>query len=544
MTKMMKAQIKVPEINLEELPEDTAVLQAMVMDLLQSMSRKDVLIDNLQHQLNQLLRHRFGQRSDRVDEAQLALFYEELKKSEAAAENAKDPEPEKASQKSSGKKHGRKPLPAELPRVIIEHDVPESEKTCKKCQSEKVVIRKEMMEQLEYVPASLKVLQHVQPIYACPQGCEGEVVKATKPMQPIEKGLPGPGLLAHVVTSKYADHLPLNRQEGILKRHGVEISKQTQCDWVMEAANLVTPLVDLMKREVLASKVIHTDDTPVDVQDRELTKTRQSRIWVYLGDEDHLYTVFDYTRSRKRDGPERFLNGFEGYLQADAYGGYDRIYVKKGVTEVACWAHVRRKFVEAEDTCPDIARAAIARIRLIYDVEDEANEYLAGLPEDMDPKAKRESYVAKRYALRQEKSKPRIEEIAKWLRQQSKLRKSPIGQAIAYTLNNLDALKVYLEDGDLEIDNNAAERAIRGLCIGRNNWTFFGSDRGGKTAAILYSLVQTCKSHQIDPFEYLRDVFTRISSHPVNKLHEFLPDRWKALRDQAKQIQSDLVPSA
>lgn len=531
----MSTTIEVPQIDIENLPKDLGVCQAMIVELLQAMARKDTFIGNLQHQLNQLLRHRFGQRADRVSEAQLMLFMEELAKAQGEEKKPEEPTPEPKKPQGNGKGHGRKPLPAELPREIIVHDVPEVEKICGKCETPKIVIRQQTTEQLEYVPATLKVFQHVQPVYACPKGCEGQMAMASKPMQPIEKGLPGPGLLAHVVTSKYADHLPLTRQEGIFKRHGIEISKQTQWEWVWGCAKLMEPLYELMRTEVLASKVIHTDDTPVDVQDRNHEMNiRQGRVWVYSGDEDHPYIVYDYTQSRKRDGPVKFLTGFNGTLQADAYGGYDGIYAGKDVTEAGCWAHARRKYVEAEATRPEIAVQAVARIKLLYDVEDEAKEYLEMHLADLDPKTQHQCFLEKRYELRQEKSKDLIDQFAAWLRQQTTLPKSPIGEAIGYTLRNLDALKTYLEDGAVDIDNNVAERALRGLAIGRNNWTFFGSDRGGKAAATLYSLVQTCKRHAIDPFEYLRDVFTRISGLPVSRLSELLPDQWKALRDEAK----------
>lgn len=527
-------------IDIENLPQDLGACQAMIVELLQRLSREKVLIGNLQHQLNQLLRHRFGQRSDRVDEAQLLLFMEELAKAQGEEKKPEEPAQSPRKPQGNGKGHGRKPLPAELPREVVVHDVPETAKTCGKCEAPKIVIRQQTTEQLEYVPATLKVLQHVQPVYACPNGCEGQMAMASKPMQPIEKGLAGPGLLAHVVTSKYADHLPLTRQEGIFERHGIEITKQTQWEWVWASATLVEPLYELMKAEVLASNVIHTDDTPVDVQDRAHAKNiREGRVWVYVGDQDHPYMVYDYTQSRKRDGPVKFLKGFDGYLQADAYGGYDGIYAGKDVTEAGCWAHARRKYVEAEATSPQIAIQAVAWIKLLYGVEDEAAARVLELPDDLDDKARRSRLIEERLRLRQEKSKGIIDDFAKWLRQQDALPKSPAGKAIGYTLRNLDALKTYLTDGALDIDNNVAERALRGLAIGRNNWTFFGSDRGGKAAATHYSLVQTCKRHGIDPFEYLRDVFTRISALPDSRLADLLPDRWKALRDQAKLTLAD-----
>jgi transposase len=290
------------------------------------------------------------------------------------------------------------------------------------------------------------------------------------------------------------------------------------CDWMRRSAELVSPLFEEMKKRVLSSKVMQTDDTPVGVLDPELAKTRTGRIWTYVGDGDHPYTVYDYTPNRSRDGPEAFMEGFSGFLQADAYSGYDKLYKDpgRGVTEVACWAHARRKFYDAQSS--DLMRSMVmlAYIRLLYDVEREARDRAL----DGDG----------RLALRHEKSVPILEDIEAYLKREraTVLPKSPIGEAIGYALGNWEALVRYCEDGDLEIDNNGAERALRGIAIGRRNWMFFGSDNGGRTAAVLTSFIMTCKRADIDPFAYLRDVFARISAHPANRLEELLPDKWKA----------------
>jgi transposase len=376
-------------------------------------------------------------------------------------------------------------------------------------------IGEEVSERLEYVPASLVVIEEACQKYACPKGCT--VVAAEKPEAPIEKGLPGPGLLAQVAVSKYGDHLPLHRQVEIFRRQGVELPRQTMCDWMRGCADLVSPLYELMKARVLGSKAVQTDDTPVPVLDPALPRTRTGRIWTYVGDNEHPYTVYDYTPSRSRHGPEAFLEEFRGFLQADAYSGYDRLYEdgQRGIVEVACWAHSRRKFYEAQSS--DLMRSTIvlAYIRLLYDVEHEAREQ----------KLKGEA----RRALRREKSKPILVDIRAYLEREQPqvLPKSPEGQAIAYTLSNWKALVRHCDDGDLEIDNNGAERSLRGVAVGRKNWLFFGSDQGGRTAAVLSSLMATCKRLAIDPFAYLRDIFERISRHPQGRLAELLPDQWK-----------------
>jgi hypothetical protein len=270
----------------------------------------------------------------------------------------------------------------------------------------------------------------------------------------------------------------------------------------------------------LSSKAVQTDDTPVPVLDPELSRTRTGRIWTYLGDAQHPYTIYDYTANRSREGPDEFLKPFRGFLQADAYSGYDAIYQdpERGVVEVACWAHARRKFFEAQSS--DLMRSTVmlAYIRLLYDVEREARDgKLDG---------------AGRRALRQSKSRPILDDIHAYLETERPkvLPKSPEGQAMAYTLSNWKALERYAEDGDLEIDNNGAERSLRGVAVGRKNWMFFGSDNGGRTAAVLTSLIATCKRLGIDPFAYLRDIFARVAAHPKNRLEELLPDRWKAAR--------------
>jgi transposase len=301
-------------------------------------------------------------------------------------------------------------------------DLGEDERRCPQCQGELRHIGEEVSERLEYVPASLYVIEEACQKYACGQGCT--VVTAQKPMQPIEKGLPGPGLLAQVAVSKHADHLPLYRLEGIFERHGVTLSRQTMCDWMRRCAQMVNPLFDLMKQRVLKSKVMQTDDTPVGVLDPALPRTRLGRIWTYVGDDRHPYTVYDYTPNRSRDGPQAFMEKFSGFLQADAYSGYDGLYEdpEREVIEVACWAHTRRKFYEAQSS--DLMRSTVmlAYIRLLYDVEREAR----------DLRLDREG----RLALRQAKSVPILDDIKAYLeREQPKvLPKSPEGQAIAYAL--------------------------------------------------------------------------------------------------------------
>jgi transposase len=520
-----------------KLPDDLSLCHEIILELLDDKEKSQVLIDKLQHQLEQLLKARYGPRADRIHPDQMQLFAQELlsKMNQEGAEQEEECmlDSEEDSPKSRQRKgHGRRAFPKSFPRIEREHDVEPEDKICRQCGKEKACIRKEVSEQLEYIPASLHVIQHICPVYACPSECEGQMVTASKPLQPIERGIAGPGLLAKVTTSKYCDHLPLNRQENIFKRHGVVIPRSTQSDWMRSCADLMEPLYVRMKERVLSSKKIHTDDTPVPVLDKTQTKTKKGRIWCYLGDSHNPYAVYDYTPTRKRDGPVNFLGNFSGYLQADAYGGYDGIYAGGKVKEVACWAHARRKFVDVQTTNAPGAVTAIAWIKALYKVERKAKEYLNSLPEEMALSEKHAKFVSKRQELRQETAKEKLGELKEWLFEQQKtsLPKSPFRQAVTYALHNWKALTRYLDDGELEIDNNSAERAMRCIAVGRRNWLFAGSDRGGRTAAILYSFVTTCKNHYIDPFKYFRDVFARISAHPMSRIDELLPDNWKALQ--------------
>lgn len=507
------------EIDPHNLPSEVNVLQQIVLQLLQAVEDKDQLLARVQHQLAQLLRYRYGQKRERIDENQLFLFAAQIiaasQRASAAtsSEGTADSPTSKEEKESERRGHGRRPLPESLERRRVVFDLDESQRQCQHCHTEMQKIGEDVSERLEFIPASLQVFEEVRPKYACPKGCG--VAAAQKPASPIEKGLPGPGLLAHVAVSKYGDHLPLNRMESIFERYGVQLSRKTMCDWMAACAELVSPVWERMKEIVLTSKAVQTDDTPVPVLDRELTRTRTGRIWTYVGDRNGPYIVYHYTGNRSREGPEEFLRGYHGLLQADAYAAYDAMFTNpnRSLTEVACWAHARRYFFEAQTS--DLCRATVmlAYIQLLYDVEREARN------------ATREQ----RRELRQAKSRPILEDIKNYLRTEKPkvLPKSPMGVAIDYTLSNWEALVRYTEDGDLEIDNNAAERSLRPIVVGRNNWLFYGSDKGGRTGAVLSTLIASCKRLRIEPFAYLRDLFTRISSHPHHRLDELLPDQWK-----------------
>jgi transposase len=506
----------------DELPDDLETCHRLIRELFASLSQQARLNEKLQHQLEQLLRARYGRKSEKLDPAQLLLFAQEfLAESAALTPSTTSPaeSPEAATEVTAPGKngHGRKPLPASLPRRRVVHDLSPEQLPCPDCGTERVKIGEEVSEQLEYVPASLIVLQHVRPRYAC-KPCAAHVAIADRLPEPIEKGLPGPGLMAQVIVSKYVDHLPLHRQEGIFRRHGVELARQTTCDWMRVAAELLEPIAVEMLRRIRLSAVIQTDDTPVRVLDPERGGSRQGRLWIYVGDREHRYIAFDYTRDHKSEGPERVLKDFRGYLQADACSVYDGLHASGTIVEVGCWMHARRKFYEARTSDVERAHRVLAWINRLYDVEREAKE------EELDD--------ARRQALRKERSGPVLEEIGKWLESEHSrvLPKSPIGEAIGYARNQWSALRRYVEVDFLEIDNGASERGLRPVAVGRNNWLFLGSDRGGRTAAILMGLCASCKRSGVEPWAYLRDVLERISTHPARGIEDLLPDRWQALR--------------
>ena len=477
--------------------------------------------EQLEHRLALALKRLYGQRRERfIDPDQLTLFT--LEDIEALAEEAKQAEQQRQQEellaRRRGKKrpgHGRRPLPDHLPREVVRHELSPEQRACPCCGEQRQEIGHESSEQLEFIPASFKVLVHERVKYAC-RTCQEHVAIAEVPNKPIEKGLPGPGLLAQTVLSKYGDHLPLYRQEDIVARSGIFLRRSTLCDWVAAAAVLLEPLYRRMIELVLDSRVLHTDDTSVKLLDPREAKAKTARFWAYLGDGAHPYGVYDFTESRKRDGPQQFLAGYEGYLQADAYGGYDGIYAGGKVVEVACWAHARRKWYESRTTDPARAHHALALIQKLYRVE---RDY-------------RRASVEERLAARQARSLPILAEFKSWLDEQHEqiLPKSPIGQAATYTANQWTALTRYCESGDLSIDNNAAERAMRPCAIGRKNWLFVASKTGGHRAAVLMSLVQSCKQNQVEPWAYLKDVFDRLptlgESPSHDSLDELLPDRW------------------
>ncbi len=471
----------------------------------------------------QLLTHRlFGRRSEKGVPAieQGVLPFEPAVAGAVQPHATDEAAPEDASELARVRRRhpGRRRLPADLPREQIEIVPPASERHCATCDTAKVRIGADTTEELDYVPASFVIREYVRPKYACPS-CQHGVTQAVLPARPIEKGRPGPGLLAHIVSSKYADHLPLYRLEHIFQRHGVEITRRTLSEWNGAVADLLAPIVQAMHREqVCRSPWIQCDDTTLDVQEPSRTpEIRTGHLWVYRAEGGEV--VYDFTWARNRDGPLKMLANYRGYLQVDAAPAYDDVFAQHPeIIEVGCWAHARRYFKEAMPTAAVACAQALAIIGQIYGIERVASD------KHLDAPA--------RQRLRQEQVRPILEKLHVYLNEQqaTALPKSPLGAAIGYALRNWTALTRYTEDGRLKADNNGAEQALRPIVLGRKNYLFAGSEAAAHRTAILCSLVQTCKHLQINPFVYLRDVIARVSTHPARLVLELTPREWKRLR--------------
>ena len=502
--------------SMEQLPTDVSMLQQMVLTLLGQ-------IDDLNGQLYYLKRQLFGKKSEKLDPAQRLLFeslYDEIKAKVEEQRSPKTDPVKKVRKKKNANHKGRKPLPADLSRKTIDIEPSEDQKVCSVCHNEKQRIGTEVTEVLEYMPASFFVKQYARHKYGC-RKCESDISIGQLPPRAIDKGIAGEGLLAHIITSKYCDHLPLNRLEGIFKRHDVDINVSTMCDWVGKSADLLEPLVNRMHEKILQSPKINTDDTPIPIKSKKRRgSTYNGYLWVYIDDKGNV--VFDFTPNRSREGPIRFLGDYSGFVQADAYSGYDEFFRKGNATEVGCHSHARRKFEYALDSDPVRAARMMVLWGRLYEIES---------------RARQENYSSVQLLrARQEEAKPILKEIKSALDEyrDQVLPKNPMGKAITYALNQWEALNRYIENPILDIDNNLSERTLRMVVIGRKNYMFAGSEAGAQRAAIIYSLVAGCKLNDHDPFAYFNDVLRKVSTHPADKIDELLPSNWKPPRQNAE----------
>ena len=508
-----------PTLDPSLLPDDPAVLKALIMQLIEELRSTRARLERQEHHMHLLLTRLYGSHSEKFDPRQGMLFDVQAADGETAISPSISPEIAKKEKPDPRRdRHGRGRIPETIQREEVVHDLSESEMDAMGGPENLVELPSERSEQLEWRPSTLIAIVHVRKKYARktplletgPTLAEQNVAVGRKPPEAIPGALAGPGLMAQVIVCKGMDHLPLNRQESIFKRQGMEISRKTMDDWWLKTAEFLQPLYQLATRVVLASHVIHTDDTLVKIRDAHKKQKQTGYFWPYVGDARHPLTVFDFTASHQRAGPQTFLKNYRGYLQADAFRGYDGIYLESrgSIIEVACWAHARRKFYESRHL--DFARmqTALAWIGQLYAVEKDLREHCSDEWEKLDL----DERAARIAAERQERSRPILCSFHDWLQTEAPkvLPKNPARNAMDYTLSNWAALSVYLEDGWLNIDNNTAENALRGLCIGRRNWLFLGSERGGHAAAVHFSLLASCKRHGHDPWVYYRDVLTRL----------------------------------
>jgi transposase/Arc/MetJ-type ribon-helix-helix transcriptional regulator len=477
-------------------------------------------IQRLQVELERYKKWYYGPRADRLrtpDElAQLLLqFAEEMDQRPTIAADSE--QPTEPAERRVKRQKGRRDLARfeDLPVTTHTYELSEAERACPGCGQERHEIGSEESWQVEYIPGRFERLQHVRKKYACPhceeQGESPQITAAAKPEMAIDKSLAGPGLLAYIVTSKFSEYTPLYRLEDVFARQGFAISRGTQSVWCRDVADVAEPLYELLAEGVRASHVVATDDTILPMLQKE--KTARARLWVYVGDASQPYNVFDFTLDRSRDGPLRFLKDYDQVLLADAYGGYNGVVAGNQITRAGCWAHLRRRFIEAEKTAPEIARAAIEHVRTLYAIERQAQN----------------ATTVERLALRQKESAPLLAELRlrllSWKEQL--LPRHPMAEAIAYALSQWNELTVYCTDGAISIDNNVSEREMKRIVLSRKNSLFVGNPRGGRTAAILASLTSTCRRHEIDPQLYLTQLLVNLPSLPSSQLAAWLPDRWK-----------------
>jgi transposase len=531
-----------PEMDLPNLPEDSASLKAMLRSLLAERDREkqraeeerkradDLHIQNLRLQL-ELARYKkwyYGPRADRLTTSELAQtllnFGQELEQRPIHPEDvppASEPEYELRRVK---RRRGRRSLAnfENLPVTTQVYELSAEERICPCCGVVRPEIGTEESWQIEYIPGHFERIHHVRKKYACAK-CEGsgegpQMAVAARAEAAIDKGMAGPGLLAYIVASKFADYLPLYRLEDIFARQGFEISRATQSVWCGDVADLVEPLYQRMAERVRQSHVVATDDTILPMLSPG--KAKQARMWVYIGDPEHPYNVFDFTLDGGRDGPKHFLKDYSQVLLADAYGSYDGVVVGNAITRAGCWSHARRKFVDAEKTAPEIAREVVALLRPLFAIENQA----------------REASASERLEIRQKQSTPRLIELREKLLvwKEQLLPKHPMADAVNYTLNHWAELNVFCLDGAVPIDNNASEREMKRVVLNRKNSLFVGNPRGGRTFAILASLTSTCRRHQIDPQLYLTQLLMNLPQTKLSELAAWLPDQWK-LHEMARR---------
>ncbi len=495
--------------------ETEAFLRSALARAEEKIEEEEREIEHLRAQIEKLRRMLFGTRSEKL-QREVEQAEAQLKQREQESDRYSGREDDPQVPRQLRQSRHRRPLPAHLPREI--HRLEPEESCCPECGSELDYLGEVSAEQLELVSSALKVIRTVRVKKACTK-CDC-IVEAPAPSRPIERGIAGSGLLARVLTGKYCEHLPLYRQSEIFARQGIELSRALLSNWVDACCQLMTLLNDTLYRYVMNTRKVHTDDTPVKVLAPGRKKAKTGRIWTYVRDDRNAGSSeppavwFAYSPDRQGKHPVQHLRPFRGILQADAFSGYDRLFSAEreggALTEVACWAHARRKIHDVYISSKSAtAEEALKRISELYAIEDE----IRGLPE------------SERLAVRQQRSKVLLTSLHEWMVEKNGTlsKKSRLGEACSYVLNQWDALCYYSDDGLAEADNNAAERALRAVCLGKKNFMFFGSDHGGERGALLYGLIGTCRLNGIDPEAYLRHILSVLPEWPSNRVDELLP---------------------
>lgn len=517
------------------IPDDPKALREA---LLRVIDDRDVRIAQLQAERDEAIRKlrlslakRFGPRAEALAPGQLSLFGDEVKAAECVAQAESETI---AVPGHTRRKAGPKPMPAHLPREVVEHHLSDAERACPCCSKTRLAVAWTTKERLKVIPAQVVVVVHRIPTYACPE-CAGQVRVAPGPSLVLRKGHADSSLVAMVAVSKFADHAPLYRQEGMLSRSGIDLSRSTMCGWLCYSGELLVPLIEIMRSRVRLSRIIQSDDTTIPTLGLVKGSAKQARLWCYLGDAAHRYAIFEYTRTRDGKYPQAWLKDFTGYLQTDEFAGYQALCAPGGATDVACWAHARRNFHDARTAAPETCLRIMREIAVLYAIEKQAKV------DKLDD--------ACRHARRAELARPQLDAIMALLESERDrhLPKSPVRQAIEYVLRRRASFERYLDDGGIEIDNNACERCMRAPALGRKNWLFAGSADGGEVAARWMTVIQSARLHEIEPLAYITDLLDRLAVFrdlpPDRKnaerdehLAKLLPDAWIASRPDARLL--------
>jgi transposase len=509
---------------IEHLSEELSHSQEQTDALADLLARRDAEIIRMRARLDELLKRIYGRKSEKLIPGQILMQEVLLDAEKAGHKSAEQTEtqPEHEGVAVQAHKRGkRKRLEAPEHWERVEHEIDVADKNCVCCGSEMERIGEDVTERLDYQPVQMKVNRYIRPKYACKNSdcVDGKIKQVEALCGPLGRCEAESSLLAHIIVEKFEHHTPLYRQQIRFERLGLPLSRMTMSEWMAKCAYALKPLYELLRETILLGDIVLNDDTPVGMLEPGNGKTRTARLWCTVGGASLEHIVYNFTRSRAREGPEEFFRKYKGYLVADAYGGYQPLFKSGDIIHSGCWAHARRYFIKSEDSEPRLATEILVLIARLYVIENEYKHHNA----------------EERLKARQKYSLKVLNKINEKLREQRQkvLPRSAQGEAIDYSLRQWESLLRYTTDGRLPIDNNRAEQSIRPIALGRKNWLFVGSENGGHTAAVLMSFCATCRKLKINTWEYLKDVLERINDHKMNRLEELLPDNWQRSRNDA-----------